>query len=144
MVDALRSHARHPDGFQVYAGRGWIGLVRECHNELELAFPNYELLAVKEKYGELAFQAFPRASQPGGAAWTIDESHAVDRITDEFRELSTQVCEECGRPGQLRETRSWELTLCDSCDQRIADPERQPERRAIALARYAWSVPSGD
>ena len=92
LVEALRAHARTP-GLQVYAGRGWLRLVRECHNRLEDAFPNYELLAVKEKYGELAFQAFPRPWQTGGGPWTNQEAHAVDQITDEYRELSTKVCD---------------------------------------------------
>ena len=43
---------------------GWWSIVRRCHDDVVAAFPDYELLAVKQKYGVLAFQCFPRPWRP--------------------------------------------------------------------------------
>jgi hypothetical protein len=48
---------------------------------LQAAFPDYELLAVKQKYGALEFQAFPRQGASGEKAWTAQENADLKRIT---------------------------------------------------------------
>ena len=58
LTTVLRTHARAKD-LVPYVGDGWLALVRACHEAVVAEFPNYELLAIKQKYGELAFQAFP-------------------------------------------------------------------------------------
>lgn len=119
VIALLKPHARYPFDV-VWAGEGWRDLVVECHEALQRRFPDYELLAVKQKYGALAFQAFPR---PGQGTWTHDEYGAVLAITDTYRARSEGVCEWCGAAGRLREWREVEeLTLCDDCDARFDDP----------------------
>jgi hypothetical protein len=83
--------------------------VRECHEAVVAEFPDYELLAVKQKYAELSFQAFPR---PG--AWTSEENRRLNAIVDVFSERSTSVCERCGRQGEVRWIDGYELILCDA------------------------------
>lgn len=122
LLDALGAHARRPEGFTVYTGPGWWPLVADCHAEIATRFPAYTLAAVKEKYGRLAFQAFPRPRSEPGASWSPEEHEALDRITERFGELSETICEWCGDPGELRFRRRWELTLCDRCDARFPDP----------------------
>jgi hypothetical protein len=109
LIEQLRARARYPDILRVDVGRGWRDLVQECHERLSEDFPGYTLLAVKQKYGVLAFQA---SHQRGG----------VDDLTDDFADRSEEVCEWCGAPGELRGWRRWELTLCDACDARFPDP----------------------
>src|SRR5690349_572980 len=101
LLAALRRHARVQD-FQLYVGHGWLDLVRECHNRLAERFPDYELLAIKEKYGELAYQAFPHPWKQGGGAWTETEYDFVEEVTGRAQAASTAVCERCGRPGTTR------------------------------------------
>lgn len=112
----------------VWAGEGWRDLVAECHEALRRRFPDYELLSVKQKYGALEFQAFPR---PGQGTWTQDEYAALLDITDAYRDRSENVCEWCGALGHLRDWREVEeLTLCDDCDARFDDPPiPRPGRR---------------
>lgn len=103
-----------------WAGEGWRSLVAECHEALEQRFPDYQLLNIKQKYGALAFQAFPR---PGKGTWTEGEYTGLLDITDAYRDRSESVCEWCGMPGRLREWRRVEeFTLCDECDARFDDP----------------------
>lgn len=119
LIARLRPHARHSLEV-VWAGEGWRDLVADCHVTLERRFPEYELLSVKQKYGVLAFQAFPR---PGNGTWSPTEYAEAVSITDTYRHRSEVVCEWCAAPGRLREWRTvQELTLCDDCDARFPDP----------------------
>jgi hypothetical protein len=113
VVAALRTHARVKD-LVLYVGDGWLPLVSDCHKAVMTAFPNYELLAVKQRFGELAFQACP-VPWRGPDTWTEDERRRLDDIVEQFREQSRSVCEECGRGGEDRSIHGYELVLCDEC-----------------------------
>ncbi|NEB69473.1 hypothetical protein G3I39_20815, partial [Streptomyces fulvissimus] len=56
-LDVLRPRLRVPGG-RFAIGPGWRRLVLDCHRRIAAEFPAYELLAVKQKYGRLSFQAF--------------------------------------------------------------------------------------
>ena len=60
LIARLRPHAHRFTLRAADVGEGWRPLVEECHERLQSAFPDYELLAVKQKYGALDYQAFPR------------------------------------------------------------------------------------
>jgi hypothetical protein len=113
-LEPLRRHFRNPPE-DLFLGPGWWDLVLRCHDSVVSEFPEYELLAVKQKWAQLAFQAFPRPWKPGGD-WTRDESRRLDDLIGPFVEVSRRTCERCGDPGLLRETRFIELTLCDGCE----------------------------
>jgi hypothetical protein len=91
-----------------------LGLVQACHEALATEFPDYELLAVKQKWAELAFQAFP-VPWAGPESWTHDERNRVDQILEPFREQSTHTCEQCGGSGELRTVAGYETVMCDGC-----------------------------
>lgn len=122
LIDALRPHARRFTLAAARVGEGWRPLVGECHERLQAAFPDYELLAIKQKYGVLEYQAFPRPWAPGQQRWTRRESADLLAITGEVRDRSRHICEWCGAAGEHRAWRTHELTLCDACDQRFPDP----------------------
>jgi hypothetical protein len=84
-------------------------------------FPEYELLAVKQKFARLEFQAFPRP-WAGRGSWTPDEASALDDLIEPLQARSEEVCERCGAEGQLRESRPILLTLCDACDDAVMKP----------------------
>ena len=122
LIEQLRPHGRN-DEFEVASvGEGWRSLVQECHERLVSRFPEYELLAIKQKYGALEYQAFPRPWRAGQRSWSPSEASTVDAITDEYRAKSESVCEWCGGPAVLRDWRTLELTLCDDCDRKFPDP----------------------
>jgi hypothetical protein len=122
LIARLRPHGRDRDFEVARVGEGWRPLVEECHERLQVAFPDYELLDIKQKYGVLEFQAFPRRWAEGQGQWTRQEYADLHAITGEIRDRSETICEWCGAPGQLRESRKHELTVCDACDQRFPDP----------------------
>ena len=79
------------------------------------------IAAIKQKYGRLAFQAFPRPWL-GPDTWTADELGLLDELIEPLQERSEDVCERCGAPGQMRESRPVILTLCDRCDAEVLEP----------------------
>ena len=91
LIDRLRPHARRFTFETADVGEGWRPLVEECHERLLAAFPDYELLAVKQKYGALEFQAFPHWRAPGQERWTAQEYADLEAITSEIRDRSEHV-----------------------------------------------------
>lgn len=114
----LVPHARGGDSLLFLVGPGWFDLVRQCHEAASAEFPDYELLAVKQKFARLAFQAFPRP-WAGEGSWTDDEARALDGLIEPMQERSEETCERCGRPGRERDSRPILLTLCDTCEAEV-------------------------
>src|SRR5690349_2976912 len=122
LLSRLRPHGRNGDFDVAWVGEGWRTLVEACHDRLLDVFPQYELLNIKQKYGEFSYQAFPRRWAQGQTQWSPEEAEELYNITAAFEALSQTVCEWCGATAKLREWRTTELTLCDDCDARFPDP----------------------
>lgn len=80
---------------------GWLGLIKEMMEDIIQMGWNKEICQVKEKFGGLRFYINSASN----------EVH--DRIS-KAENLSYDVCEECGEPGELRTDIGWVLTLCDT------------------------------
>src|SRR5690242_4765524 len=106
LMKRLDRHARGGELAAAWVGEGWRPLVEACHQELEAAFPDYELLTIKQRFGLLEYQAFPRPWGAGERTFTAEEQAALHATADAYRERSGTVCEWCGKPGMLREDRS--------------------------------------
>ena len=81
-------------------GPGWDDIIYDLHRVLVEENPNYAIHQIKEKFGTLRFY-IGKMTKFGHSA--IDEAEYFSSLT----------CEECGRPGELREDIGWMLTLCD-------------------------------
>ncbi|MFC7468705.1 hypothetical protein ACFQVA_15890 [Actinomadura keratinilytica] len=84
-------------GQQFAIGPGWRRLVLDCHHRISAEFPAYELLAVKQKYGRLSFQAFPRPWRPGERSWTPEEHARLHDLLDATTARS-EACANGARP----------------------------------------------
>ena len=78
-------------------GKGWATLIDNIYDNLR---EETYVMQVKEKFGGLRFYV-------GGA--TPEEFDVIDKAEED----SYIICEECGKPGILREDLGWMLTLCD-------------------------------
>jgi len=87
----LVSHARDRERLLIHVGPGWFDLVHECHATASSAFPDYELLAVKQKFARLAFQVGPRP-WAGKGSWTSQEVNALDGLIEPLQERSEEIC----------------------------------------------------
>lgn len=115
LLERLRPHALTEDFEVVWCGEGWRDIVSRCHSELVAVFPDYRFYAIKQKWGELAYQA-----RPGSGEFLADQIRLVDEITERYAAESLVTCEWCARPGTLRERDPQWLTLCDRCHQDLA------------------------
>jgi hypothetical protein len=103
-------------------GPGWNDIVLALHTLLSRDNPNYFIAQIKEKFGGLRYYI-------GG------EETDVGALISEAEALSYQTCEECGRPGILREDLSWITTLCDY-DHKIYKINNRVWRFQFAHLRY--------
>ncbi len=80
---------------------GWNKLIKDCIDECIAAGWGKRIYQVKQKFGELRFYA------------ECETSELYD-IVDKYEALSRNVCEECGKDGNLRVSdRGWWYTSCD-------------------------------
>jgi len=97
-------------GFE--CGDGWFDLLNGLSEKIDAIFqksglPNEEYpkaVQVKEKFGGLRFYI------EGMSNAIFDE---VYKVIDEAEAASLKICEQCGEPGEIRDDRSWIVTLCD-------------------------------
>ncbi len=116
---------RH-DLYRFSTGPGWWPILDLYLPPVWDSDPEAELY-IKEKYGLLRI---------GISSQKIPFDRQIE-IEDEAEELSSKICEYCGRPGQLRTDRGWIKTLCDRC---AADEKAGNEAEKIAEQRWLDSV----
>ena len=89
-------------------GPGWLPLIEVLDRQLRRLDPDYRIAQVKEKFGGLRYYI-----------GTSDDCTNTDRmyaVIDAIESLSFRICEDCGRPGEIREG-GWFRTLCDECEE---------------------------
>ena len=97
-------------------GPGWRPLLARLHEELVKLVPDYKTAQVKEKFGLLRVYVDltpPAREVCGDAVW---------QLLLKYERESGTVCEECGSPGRIRNSRYWLRTLCDTCEAARMEP----------------------
>ncbi len=115
-------HAKYPTRFEnVYCGedcgKGWYDLIDQLCTALEKECnrtgASYKVGQVKEKFGGLRFYI------------DVEAGHTDDNLFDiehEYENKSFKICENCGKPGTLRQG-GWWRTLCDECDPKVGNAQ---------------------
>lgn len=80
-------------------GPGWNDILLDLHVALIHEKPDYFIAQIKEKFATLRYYTGPMTDD--GRKLIIDAE-----------EKSAETCEECGRPGMLRDDGYWLTTLC--------------------------------
>lgn len=99
-------------GFEI--GSGWLPLLEETFDKIEYIilehYPevkdDFQVLQVKEKYGELRIYVshnFPE----------------IEDIMDNATLQSINICEHCGKPGEIIRVGNWYYTRCPECAKKI-------------------------
>ena len=92
-------------------------------------YPDHpKAMQVKEKFGTMRFYM---------SACTEE----MNAVADECENKSCTICEDCGKPGVLRDDLGWILTLCDTCYKERLD--KYP-RLADEIDEDKTPVPTGD
>ena len=88
----------------IQVDEGWYQLVIDCDRELSLFDPNYKIIQVKEKFGELRYYVKPSE--------TCYEPRRLHDIISKYEEIAAKTCEATGKPGVLMKSiGGWYKTL---------------------------------
>jgi hypothetical protein len=90
-------------GFE--CGDGWFDLIWKLSGHLKWSSPTARALQVKEKFGALRFYVTDLKDDHCESEAAIAEAEAI----------SIKTCEDCGKPGKMRETRKWYYVACNAC-----------------------------
>ena len=99
--------------FGCECGDGWYWVIRNLCAEITAAYAAEGLeveiapTQIKEKYGGLRFYY----SSTGRCLPVVDD------IICKYEDIAENTCEECGKPGKLRNHQSWDMVRCESCFQ---------------------------
>lgn len=92
-------------------GPGWYQLLYDMFEEIEkihleenISIKTFEILQLKEKYAQL--RIYYRAHEK--------IRKTVDKIIEKYVDKSTEVCEKCGKPGELVEDYYLSI-MCNDC-----------------------------
>lgn len=88
----------------IQVDEGWYQLVIDCDRELSLFDPNYKIIQVKEKFGELRYYVKPSE--------TCYEPRRLHDIIAKYEGIAAKTCEATGKPGVLMKSiGGWYKTL---------------------------------
>jgi hypothetical protein len=113
-----KASLRLPNGLSVhvdpssasFAPPGWRAVLEEMHLRLTALDRAYRLAQVKEKFGVLRVYLAGQGHDPTTRS-------ALVGVIAEYEERSSQVCQQCGAPGQSTvDPRGAIATLCDRCE----------------------------
>ena len=94
--------------FGFMTGNGWFDLIWGLSEVLEKSSPDTVVFEAKEKFAGLRFYV-NGATAAGHAA------------IQEAERKSFTICEECGKPGELRRYNDWLYTRCDPCFAKLVE-----------------------
>ena len=89
--------------FGIEFEKGWANLLRELCVKITEIDKEVYFVQLKEKFGQL------RAYTSGVSSENYDKIHDLIR---EAENKSSTICEDCGKPGELRNDLGWIRTLC--------------------------------
>lgn len=108
-LERLLRRIPHGRGRWINHGAGWYPIIVACDEQLAAIDPAYVVLQVKEKFGTLRYYCTPSADLSAD-----DRERFFDHVR-EAESVSARTCENCSKPGSLRDRGGWLKTLCDDC-----------------------------
>lgn len=88
-------------------GDGWLDLVNDTLHSIVTLDPHYEVLQIKQKYGELRW--YGESSYEYGTP----KAMVIGSLVNDAEQRSKTICEQCGLPGKLQSKNRWYFTACD-------------------------------
>ena len=93
-------------------GKGWYPLIEELIDKLQMIenkqHIGLEITEIKEKYGGLR-------------VYTNIGTDEIWDLIDGYERKSFTICEQCGKPGSLRNNHGWFTTLCDKRQKKMSE-----------------------
>ena len=93
-----------------FPGDGWFELIKDLCEKITEMKVGVTVVQVKEKFGGLRFYI------DFNEGTSKEDIHKVYELISQAEDKAYTICEQCGKPGIIREDRHWILTLCDECN----------------------------
>lgn len=93
---------------------GWIDLAYATHKALLDVAPDYRIIEIKEKFGQMRYYATIRTAE-------------VITIIRAAEDMSLSVCQNCGNTHAETIDAGWVATLCQQCATDPAQPRGYPQ-----------------
>lgn len=94
--------------------RGWENLAKQLHRELMAADPDYELVEITQKFGQLRVYA--------------NGLPVIQGIIDKYETSSGGICSHCGDTGETEQEWGKFTTYCDPCREKITGRKKKGKR----------------
>lgn len=90
--------------WEMEVGQGWRQIIRAVVSTIQNS--GGTIRQIKEKFGGLRIYFY----HPDDAT-----NFKLNSLVDSAEEICSVICENCGRPGKLRNITGWMKTYCDAC-----------------------------
>ena len=94
-IQALREKISPSFGKYINVDEGWYQIVIDCDKELRAIDLNYQILQIKEKFGNLRFYFEPSNSED------VVKTNLMHQVVRKYEIIASQTCEATGKPGVL-------------------------------------------
>ena len=93
-----------PHGWRIAFGKEFLEDLKNAIKENDFEY-GYKILELKEKWGKLRL---------------YDNTDFTDELLDKYEDLSSKVCQICGKPAEVI-TKGWIGYFCKDCADRVLD-----------------------
>lgn len=118
LVSILENEYSFMKNVYVETGDGWYQIVYHMCREINNVYSKYDLKPdiivdyIKQKNGELVFMYhYNTDSNIEDKTYQLE----IDNIVAEYERQALEICEECGKSGELRCIDDWLTVLCEEC-----------------------------
>lgn len=104
-------------------GDGWFELIHKLCAAIEAEARKFGIdpesaawpivIKIKRKHGVLNFTC-----ACGASAHQALNNELMRNIQLDAKDASKHICEECGKPGKLRDDKGWWRVSCDACEEK--------------------------
>lgn len=94
-IENLRKKISPSFGKYISVDEGWYQIVVDCDKELTAIDPNYAILQIKEKFGNLRFYFESSNSDD------VVKTNLMHQVVRKYEIIASQTCEATGKPGVL-------------------------------------------
>jgi hypothetical protein len=114
----------YPEPYGIECGVGWKDIIERTHEKLKYIDPNYNIVQIKEKFGNLRYYY-----NPSFESYDDIRREIMNDIVLSAEHSASQTCELCGASGwgtnvEIRVHKYWYFGYCQSCaDKYIAERE---------------------
>ena len=104
--------------------QGWEKIGHEMIQECEAINPSYQIVDIKEKFGELRICSYIKDYNDNEWLLPASNDKEIEEIENKYIAQSARTCCKCGKPATKYST-GWILPWCDNCGTKEYGPYKE-------------------